>query len=246
MPRWPGRCPQVTTVALPKQPERFVEALFSDGLFDTLTISAEDRQRAELYRRRDAANALRTSARSLEDFYRSLAMTVHLAPLTDATLARAAQMTQKTNQFNATTTRYTEAELATLMAAEDWITLTARVTDRFGDNGIVCLALARIQGAVLEIETLLMSCRVIGRTVETALLAHLVANAKARGLAAVEGWIIPTQRNVPVRDVYERHGFAPVDEGADGRIKWRLNLATGSVEVPDWLVSTDDAMGKGQ
>lgn len=81
MPRWPGRCPQVTTVALPKQPERFVEALFSDGLFDTLTISAEDRQRAELYRRRDAANALRTSARSLEDFYRSLAMTVHLRRL---------------------------------------------------------------------------------------------------------------------------------------------------------------------
>lgn len=233
--------PQVTTITLPSQPERYIEAVFGDGFFDTLSVSAEDKRRAELYRQRADAKQLRQSAGSLTDYYRSLEMTVYLTPVTEVSLPRAAQMTQKTNQFNATTHRYTEADVARRMSAEDWITLTARVTDRFGDNGIVCLAMAQVQGTVLDIETFLMSCRVIGRTVETALLHQLVAAARIAGLEAVEGWIIPTKRNMPVRDLYERHGFNAVEEGEDGRIKWRLVLASNDVTVRNWLTIVDES-----
>ncbi len=231
--------PQVTTITLPSQPERYIEAVFGDGFFDTLSVSAEDKRRPELYRQRADAEQLRQSAGSLTDYYRSLEMTVYLAPVTEVSLPRAAQMTQKTSQFNATTHRYTEADMARRMLADDWITLTARLTDRFGDNGIVCLAMAQVQGTVLDIETFLMSCRVIGRTVETALLHQLVAAARTTRLEAVEGWIIPTQRNMPVRDLYERHGFNAVEEGEDGRIKWQLALASNDVTVPNWLTIVD-------
>jgi len=180
--------PQVTTICLPGQPERYIEAVFRDGLFDSLSVSAEDLRRAELYRQRAEGEELRHSTGSIEDFYRSLDMTVYLAPMTQASLGRAAQMTQKTNQFNATTRRYSEADIAERMAAKDWVTLTARVTDRFGDNGIVCLAMGQVVGSVLEIDSFLMSCRVIGRTIETAVLHRLAAAGRAAGAEAVEGW----------------------------------------------------------
>lgn len=227
--------PQVTTILLPSQPERYIEALLGDGFFDSLAMSAEDKHRAQFYHQRNAASRLQRSTRSLEDFYSSLGMTVHLTPVTEASLPRAAQMTQKTNQFNTTTRRYTESELAKRMAAKDWITLTGRVTDCYGDNGIVCLAMAQVRDSVMDIETFLMSCRVIGRTVETALLHRLVAIALDSDLEAVEGWIIPTKRNIPVRDLYERHSFEPIEECDDGRIKWRLSSATSSIVTPHWL-----------
>lgn len=238
-----GALPEVTTICLPSQPEGYIEAVFRDGLFDTLSLSAEDLRRAELYRQRAAGERLRQSAGSLEDYYRSLEMTVYLAPVTGTSLARAAQMTQKTNQFNATTRRHTEADIGQRMVARDWTTLTARVTDRFGDNGIVSLSMARVRGPILEIETFLVSCRVIGRTIETAMLHRLVTAARAAGVKAIEGWIIPTKRNEPVRDLYERHGFTALEVGEDGGVKWRLELTAANFAVPEWLRIVEEAEG---
>lgn len=227
--------PQVHVIALPAQPERYVEALQREGLFDTLSLSDEDRRRGELYRQREEAQSLRARVGSLEDYYRDLAMQIDVAPIGSATLPRASQLTQKTNQFNVTTRRYSEAEMAERLADPAWIGFTVAVRDRFGDNGIVGVALAREAQQALEIDSLLMSCRVIGRTVETAMLAHLCDQARARRLGVLRGRIVPTAKNAPARDLFERHGFVhePDDEGGDGC--WRLDLARRSVEWPAWF-----------
>jgi FkbH-like protein len=222
-------------IVLPPQPERYVAELEGEGLFDTLAISDEDRRRGDLYRQRAAAESVRAGAGSLEDFYRDLAMEIIVAPIGPATLPRAAQLTQKTNQFNVTTRRYTESEIAERLRDDSWTGFTVAVRDRFGDNGVVGVALARDTGRALEIDTLLLSCRVIGRTVETAMLAQLCDDAAARGLVALEGRFLPTAKNAPARDVFERHGFAR-DGGREGGEHWRLDLAARRVEWPSWFV----------
>src|SRR5262249_7416646 len=125
--------PAVTVVALPAQPEQFVRTLLEPGYFDGLSASREDLRRAELYQQRDEAEALRTQSESLEDFYRRLEMEVPFAPVREASVARAAQLTQKTNQFNVTTLRYTEPELLERRADPTWLVTTVQVRDRFGD-----------------------------------------------------------------------------------------------------------------
>lgn len=227
--------PAVTILQLPSAPERYVEALQRDGWFDALALSGEDLRRGELYRQRDQAEALRGAATTLEGFYRDLDMELEVVPVSAASLARAAQLTQKTNQFNVTTRRYTDADIARMAADPDWLTLTVTVRDRFGDNGIVGLVLARRDGQALDVDTFLLSCRVIGRTVETAMLALLCQAAARRGLGTIRGQVIPTAKNQPARDLFERHGFVPQGPPGDGARGWLLQLDRRVVAMPEWF-----------
>jgi FkbH-like protein len=226
--------PQVRAIALPAQPERFVRELSREGLFDIVAISAEDRRRGDLYRQRAEAETARAGAGSLEDFYRDLAMELSVAPIASRSLPRAAQLTQKTNQFNVTTRRYTESEIAERLSDPGWTGFTVAVKDRFGDHGIVGVALARVEGDALAIDTLLLSCRVIGRTVESAMLARLCDDAVARGLRSLRGTFIATAKNAPARDLFERHGFQKVAEGEGGE-EWRLDVGSARIGWPDWF-----------
>jgi FkbH-like protein len=230
--------PAVRVICLPEQPELNIDALFADGLFDTLSLSAEDMQRTELYQRREQAEALRSNDVPIEEFYRDLGMSVVLAPVRPASLARAAQMTQKTNQFNTTTIRFSEAEISARMATNDWWIRTVKVADRFGDHGITGLVMARADKDHVDIETFLMSCRVIGRTVETAVLARLAQWAKDSGAPRARGRIIPTPKNVPVRELYGQHGFTR--DTADETVWW-LDLGGKVPQDPAWLSITEEA-----
>jgi FkbH-like protein len=226
--------PSLTVIGLPDKPETFVEALLSEGLFDTLTFSVEDTLRAQLYEQRDAAEGRRNLAASLDDYYRSLEMVAYIEPVNSNTLSRAAQLTQKTTQFNATTKRYTEADIRSRIDDKCWISSTMRLVDSFGDNGIVGLLLAHTRDDVWEIDTFLMSCRVINRTAETAMLHWLATEVARRRGAAIEGWIFSTDRNRPVRDVYERHGFRMV-ERTEEAVHWRLDLTEIGIPAPKWV-----------
>ncbi len=229
------RLPMVTTIALPAQPEKFVPELLQDGWFDGLAFSSEDRRRGELYHQRDEAESLRNSSGSLEEFYRNLEMQVTFAPVTKASLSRSAQLTQKTNQFNVTTLRYSEAELAERMQHPNWVLTAAAVRDRFGDNGIVGFSMAQFCADTLEIDTFLLSCRVIGRGIESAMLAHLCNQAIQRGARLIRGRVIPTPKNVPARDLFERHGFTKVSEAVGGATFWALELQLNMVPMPTWM-----------
>ena len=227
--------PMLTVISLPKQPEHYSRALLQDGLFDSLTISTEDLRRGELYRQRDQAESLRADSSTLEQFYRSLEMEVTIACVDKASLARAAQLTQRTNQFNVTTFRYTEADLTARMSRPEWLLATVSVRDRFGDSGTVGLMMAQANGQGLSIDSLLLSCRVIGRSVETAMLAYLCEQARQRGLSELSGRIIPTAKNAPVRQLFEQHGFKKCSEAESDETFWRLALDGGEVTRPDWM-----------
>jgi FkbH-like protein len=230
--------PSITTITLPRNPEDYEEALLSEGLFDALGFSDEDRRRAELYGQREAAERLRSTAVSLEEYYRSLEMRVYIEPINSTNVARAAQMTQKTNQFNATTRRYTEAEITAMLLTGQYKGLAVRVVDTFGDNGIVGLLLARKIGKVCDVDTFLLSCRVINRAIEAVMLHWLTSNALKEGFEAVEGWIHVTERNVPVRDLYASHGFSAI-ESNERSTRWRLELRNAHIAVPEWFQITD-------
>jgi FkbH-like protein len=227
--------PMVATIPLPRQPELFVRSLLEDGLFDGLVFSQEDRQRGELYRQREEAELLRERSGSLEDFYRSLEMEVMFATMDKTSLARSAQLTQKTNQFNVTTIRFSEIELAELAKNPDWLQVTVNMRDRFGDNGIVGFMMAHFNSGVLDIETFLLSCRVIGRNVETAMLAYLCRQAAHRGIHRLRGRIVPTAKNAPSRDLFSRHAFQIAGEKESGETHWILDLSKSSVDWPPWI-----------
>lgn len=227
--------PVVTVIELPRCPELYVEALCSQGLFDTLGQSDEDRRRGQLYQQRSLAETARSASTNLEDYYRDLDMQLTLASVDSRSRTRAAQLTQKTNQFNVTTVRYSEAELDARLGDPDDMLVAVGVRDRFGDNGIVGLMMARAETDRLAIDTFLLSCRVIGRTVETAMLAYLCEAAQQRGLSKLCGRVVPTEKNMPVRDLFEKHGFRKLGEDESGTTTWELDIAKTTVQAPDWF-----------
>jgi FkbH-like protein len=151
-----------------------------------------------------------------------------------ATLARVAQLTQKTNQFNLTTRRFSEQQIGEMASCPGWQVWSLRVTDRYADNGVVGVAISHLSGEVCEIDTFLMSCRVIGRTVETALLSRLAEDAKSRGAARLQGWFLPTRKNSPAKDFYRDHGFTEVRRTGEGTL-FAFDLTQGMIATPEWI-----------
>ena len=228
-----GQVPEVTIIDLPEDPMGFADALRQSPVFERLKLSEEDRSRSQYYAQDRMRSELQQSTGTLEDFYRSLQMVVDIEPVTKQNLARAAQLSQKTNQFNMTTKRYTEEQIAA-MTPPAWRTYTIRVKDRFGDNGIVGLALTKIVNGACEIDTLLLSCRVIGRTIETAFLATIASDAIKSGATKMIGQFLPTKKNAPAKDFYRQHGFKLTDEKSANQT-WELSLKPNPLAVPPWI-----------
>ncbi|MEX5633429.1 HAD-IIIC family phosphatase [Parafrankia sp. FMc2] len=250
--------PEVDVIALPRDPHEYVRALADYPFFEPGLLTSEDTARTEQYRARAQAAELAASASSLEEFHRGLEMTATVVPLDELTLPRVVQLIGKTNQFNLTTRRRGVAEVAELAADPSSVVLCLRLADRFADHGLVAVVIARQQretgaaaGAVagagagdsaeadltvLDVDTWLMSCRVIGRTLEDEIAGLIVAEARRLGCAAVRGHYLPTAKNALVADLYPRLGFGPIGsrgsgEGGDG--------APG--ERTDWLLPVTDA-----
>ena len=236
-----AQLPEVTVIDLPPDPLQYADALRDAAVFERLSLSDEDRARGRFYAEQRMRADLMEGAGSVEDFYRSLDQQVDVEPVTPKTIGRAAQLTQKTNQFNMTTRRYTEQQMLE-MREPAWRQYTVRVRDRFGDNGIVGVAVVRLDGDSAQIDTLLLSCRVIGRTVETALLSVLAADAAAAGARRLIGTFVPTRKNAPAKDVYKAHGFAPASE-TEGSSVWELPLPAPSLSCPPWIKLTVGAGG---
>jgi FkbH-like protein len=226
--------PEVTVIDLPADPMEYAQAIRQAPVFERLVLSAEDRERGRYYAEQRQRVELEQSASSLEDFYHSLQQGVEIVPLTSETLVRVAQLTQKTNQFNLTTRRYNEQQLTEMAARPDWRVYTVRVKDCFGDSGLVGVAITHDIDAVSEIDTLLLSCRVIGRTVETALLSFLIQQSQARGRKQLQGWFLPTKKNAPAKAFYPDHKFRIGAEQPEGTL-WTLDLRDAEIACPDWI-----------
>ena len=226
--------PEITVIEISGNPLEYAAAVRDCPVFERLTLSAEDQQRTAMYAEQRQRAGAEQSFQTKEDFFRYLEQEADLEPVTNLTLARVAQLTQKTNQFNVTTRRYSEAQIAEMSKQRGWNIFSIKVRDRFGDYGLVGVAITRDEGEQCEIDVFLLSCRVIGRTVETALLAHIAKGAAGRGCRRVIGWFLPTKKNAPARDFYRQHGFVEQLENDTGTL-WVLELKSSTLRAPDWI-----------
>ena len=216
--------PSVAVPELPEDPSDWLAVFQAAGYFEQAGFSKEDQLRAGFYK----ANALRTAQLErigdYDDYLRSLGMTLSIASFDSAGRKRIAQLIAKSNQFNLTTRRYSEAEIAAMQSDTDVFAIQARLEDIFGDNGMISAVICRQTGQCWKVDTWIMSCRVLGRRVEEAILQYLVAQARLRGITEIIGRYIPTAKNELVRDHFKRLGF--IQTGSqDGEMIWRLAVS---------------------
>ena len=202
----------------------YIDAIEQGKYFETVAISKDDLKRNETYQQNKQRKALESNSGSYEDFLRSLEMRAEIAPFKDIYLARIAQLTNKSNQFNLTTKRYTEDEIRQMAEKPNYLTLYGRLMDRFGDNGLVSVVIGEIHGRSLHICLWLMSCRVLKRDMEYAMLDALVESALSAGVKELVGYYYPTKKNHMVADLYEKFGFTKLSEDDEGNTIWQLAL----------------------
>jgi FkbH-like protein len=227
--------PQVLTVELPSDPALYYGTIERLNDFNALGLTEEDLRRGELYATEFARSRLLGESSSIEEFLANLKMTLIIRVADKSSLSRVAQLLQRTNQFNLTTRRYTEAEIADLLASPDYIIYTLRVLDIFGDNGLVGVIVLRTSdGPVWNIDNFLLSCRVLGRRVETCFLYALVELMQKRGVQLITGEFIVTKKNEVAKGFYPQHGFTLVND-QDGVSRWELGLEGRVFELPAWM-----------
>jgi FkbH-like protein len=201
-----AHCPEVLTLQLPQDAGHIPTFLDHVWAFDPVKVTAEDRQRTSLYKQNVARERLRAETLTFEDFLAGLELEVEISELTAQHLARVAQLSQRTNQFNCTTIRRSEGEIQALCLAGAKTCLVVDVRDRFGDYGLVGVLIFDTTPEAIAVDTLLLSCRALGRGVEQRMLARLGEIARARGLDRVDVPYVPTPRNRPVLDFLEKAG----------------------------------------
>jgi FkbH-like protein len=220
--------PGVVVPDMPTDPAEFSAWLLNLPCVECVSLTSSDLKRSDQYRKRAVTNASRRTFANIEDFYRDLGMKVRFEPFSPQNQERTLQLLVKTNQFNTTTARHDAAAIRRILDAGGEV-YAVGVEDRNSSYelmGVVILAGGPEGEAVID--SFLLSCRTLGRTVETAMLAFLCRRAKARGAAAITGDIVPTERNTPVRDLYSRHGF----EAAENRFRLPLDRA---VAMPEYF-----------
>lgn len=200
--------PMVSVPEFPKRPYGLMNLLqeLVDNYFRTYELTPEDFLKTEHYKTNARRSAARTQFTNLNDFIRSLAIEIDIIPADRFNIPRIAQMTQKTNQFNLTTRRYTEADISAFVERGDLVYCIS-VRDKFGDNGITGAVILNLKDDKAFIDTLLLSCRILGKGIENAFIKTILNDLSAKGIVAVEGQFIPTTKNGQVNDFYDRVGF---------------------------------------
>ncbi|MFM7518966.1 MAG: HAD-IIIC family phosphatase [Planctomycetota bacterium] len=224
-----GAHPAVTTIRVPSEPYAIPAALCREVRLDRLRLTAEDRKKSEQYAQERQRTALRESFASYDEYLQRLDMVLKVEPFSAAINGpRAAQLTQKTNQFNLTTRRYTAAELEEATRTGATIFL-ASLRDRVGDYGRIALAIVRADGDNADLDTFLMSCRAIGRGVETRFLGYVVDHLAAAGVGELRARFIPSARNAMCREFLDLNGFECLTEDADGTRYFRLRIGAATI-----------------
>lgn len=216
--------PMVAVPEMPEDPALYVQMIAAAGYFEGLRITAEDRARSEQYRANAERERLKDSVTDMASYLDSLRMVMTAQPFDRIGLARVTQLINKTNQFNLTTERLTEAEVEERMLDPRRVTLQVRLADRFGDNGMIAVLIAQVFGTDAVIETWLMSCRVLGRKVEEACLNVLAERSAVLGAKKLIGHYRPTEKNNMVREMYRGLGFDLVEEDEAEASRWELSL----------------------
>ena len=218
--------PEILTVDLPTDPSLYVTSLTELNDFNVLQITEEDFQRGKMYNEQKSRIQLENHVSNIDDFLKHLEIKVNIKNANDFTIPRISQLTLKTNQFNLTTKRYQEEDIRKLANSSEKIVGCAQVEDKFGDNGITCVFIINKDNSFeWSIDTFLLSCRVMGRKVEDAILSKILQTAKENGVKKVIGNYIPTKKNMPCEKFLADNGFKKEND------IWSYSL-TDTIEFP--------------
>jgi FkbH-like protein len=207
--------PEVTGICLGDDPSTFVRALADSRFFEVRNVTAEDFERAELYSKEAKRQELKSTATDMDSYLSSLEMVAEVSPFSKLDVPRIAQLINKSNQFNLTTRRRTEAEVLAMIEDPEVDGFTIRLADRFGNHGLIAVVIGQFAENDYVVDTWLMSCRVLKRQVEQVTLNQIVESARRLGSERVIGVYKPTVKNAMVAGLYEKLGFSRLLESAE-------------------------------
>jgi len=216
--------PEVLVVDVPSDPALYMQTLNRISDFDTLAITTDDLKKGQMYAEQRQRQELQEKTEDISKYLEQLETKVSIEQANAFTMPRISQLTQKTNQFNMTTKRYLEEDIRMLSESQKSWVISAKVEDKFGDNGITGALIIRKDSVVWEIDTFLISCRVLGRGVEETLLAHLIEQAQKAGVQKLVGKFIPTNKNAPAKEFFKKNGFMLL-KNENGAEYWEYPLA---------------------
>jgi len=204
----------LTVPELPPEPEKYLDFLRKSNLFETVSVSGEDAKRTQQYREEAQRTESAATFASYDEYLQSLEMVAEAKPFDDFHFARIAQLTQRSNQFNLRTVRYTESDIKRITKDDHFITLYFTLRDKFGDHGLISVViLEKRDNGTLFVNEFLMSCRVLKRGMEEFIINKIISTAKENGFTLVEGEYIRTQKNAMVAQLYTQHGFTDCGNG---------------------------------
>ncbi|MBQ3373439.1 MAG: HAD-IIIC family phosphatase [Oscillospiraceae bacterium] len=210
-----------------KKVEEYISAIDKSGFFEVTTLSGDDLKRTEMYSQNLRREQHKELFADYSEYLKSLDMIAEIHPFDKAVLSRVTQLTNKSNQFNLTTKRYSQEEMEAISLDNRYITIYGSLKDCFGDNGIVAVTIGEIKGEEVDIILWLMSCRVLKRDMEKAMMDMLAHEAVKRKLTKINGFYYPTAKNGMVRSFYGELGYIKEWEDANGNAKWVLDISQG-------------------
>jgi FkbH-like protein len=213
--------PEITVPELPEDPAEYLEYLYSLNLFETVSYAKADSERTKQYQIEAQRNIIKNQFSNEDDFLKSLNMVSQVEAFNKFNIPRVAQLSQRSNQFNLRTIRYTEADIEKISQSPNYFPFTFTLEDKFGDNGLICVVILKIENQdTLFIDTFFMSCRVLKRSMEEFVLNYIVDFSKNKGYTYLKGEYIPTAKNEMVKNFYKNLGFNQIENTN----YWTLNL----------------------
>jgi FkbH-like protein len=230
-----SQLPQVAVVHLKGDSSSFKRQITENGYFDALSFTEEDKKRSEMYISAAKSEELKNNSGSYDEYLRNLKLCAEIGTPSDAIIPRFSQLTQKTNQFNLTTFRYSEGDISRMLADPSYGVYYLKLQDRFTDLGLIGVAITKADEEVCNIDTFALSCRALGRGVEDAFMAYILEQAKLKGLNKVVGAYIPTKKNAQVADFYGKQGFQKIETNEEV-YRWEWNFEEKAVPLsPEWI-----------
>lgn len=223
---------QIPELGVPEvgAPESYITTIDRCGYFEVTELSADDLKRTEMYKENAQRSQLQAAFGDYKDYLLSLEMEAEIGAFTPVYMSRIAQLTNKSNQFNLTTKRCTQAEIEGFAADKNYITCYGKLQDRFGDNGVVSVVFGHVDETdkkKFHIDLWLMSCRVLKRDMEFAMMDYLAEKCREKGIEEIYGYYYPTAKNKMVREFYKEQGFELLQTCEDESTVWKLRIATG-------------------
>ncbi len=218
--------------------ENYIRVLDHSGFFEVTNLSADDAVRNQMYQENAKRMQLQQNFDNYDEYLKSLEMQAVIRPFEPIYIERIAQLTNKSNQFNLTTKRYTSTEIESVAASDSYIDLYGKLTDKFGDSGVVSVVIGEIQGESLHIDLWIMSCRVLKRDMEYAMMDELVEQSRQAGVKVIKGYYYPTAKNRMVQNFYELQGFTKTHEDSQGNTEWELVISSTYKKKNQWISVT--------